>query len=73
MSAGGFDESVYREIPDWVTPDYSDDVVFDPFTGSGTTLIVAADTKRRTVGLDIDESYCELAKNRIMGEIDTLL
>ena len=30
MSAGGFDESVYREIPDWVTPDYSDDVVFDP-------------------------------------------
>ena len=52
---------------------YQDDVVFDPFTGSGTTLIVAANTKRRAVGLDIDESYCGLARDRIMGEIDTLL
>ena len=52
---------------------YQDDVVFDPFTGSGTTLIVAANTKRRAVGLDIDESYCGLARDRIMGEIDALL
>jgi site-specific DNA-methyltransferase (adenine-specific) len=51
---------------------YQDDVVFDPFTGSGTTLIVAANTKRKAVGLDIDKDYCELAKNRIISEVSTL-
>jgi site-specific DNA-methyltransferase (adenine-specific) len=51
---------------------YVDDVVFDPFTGSGTTLIVAQNTNRRGVGLEIDTNYCELAKNRILSETDTL-
>ena len=47
---------------------YQDDIVFDPFSGSGTTLIVAANTKRIAVGLDIDRNYCELAKNRIIND-----
>lgn len=47
---------------------YQNDVVFDPFAGSGTTLLVALDTKRRAVGLDIDLGYCELAKNRIVSK-----
>lgn len=51
---------------------YQDDIIFDPFSGSGTTLIVAANTKRRAVGLDIDENYCELAKTRIINEVGTL-
>lgn len=51
---------------------YQNDLVFDPFAGSGTTLVVAANTKRRAVGLDIDENYCELAKNRIISEVGLL-
>jgi site-specific DNA-methyltransferase (adenine-specific) len=49
------------------------DTVFDPFMGSGTTLIVAAQTNRIGVGLEIDENYCELAKNRVIKEVGQLL
>ena len=47
---------------------YQNDMVFDPFMGSGTTLLVANNHKRRGIGLDIDKDYCELAKNRILKE-----
>lgn len=52
---------------------YQNDLVFDPFAGSGTTLIVAENTHRQSVGVELDEKYCELAKNRILNEIGTLL
>lgn len=48
------------------------DVVFDPFCGSGTTLIVAQNTNRRGIGLEIDANYCEIAKNRILNETSLL-
>jgi len=52
---------------------FVNDVVFDPFSGSGTTLIAAANNNRIGVGLEIDPNYCELSKNRILNEIDTLI
>ena len=48
---------------------YVNDVVFDPFCGSGTTLIEALLNKRRAVGVEIDKDYCNLAKKRISAEI----
>lgn len=51
---------------------YQQDVVFDPFVGSGTTLIVAENCKRKGIGLEIDEDYCKLAKNRILKETSKL-
>ncbi len=48
------------------------DVVFDPFCGSGTTLIEAANRNRIGVGVEIDRHYCEIAKNRILNEMGTL-
>ena len=48
------------------------DVVFDPFCGSGTTLIEAANLNRIGVGVEIDKHYCEIAKNRILNETGTL-
>jgi site-specific DNA-methyltransferase (adenine-specific) len=48
---------------------YVDDLVFDPFCGSGTTLIEAGLNNRRGVGLELDEKYCELARQRIIKEI----
>ena len=45
------------------------DTVLDPFLGSGTTLIACALLKRRGIGVEIDENYCKLAKNRLLKEI----
>jgi len=51
---------------------FVDDLVFDPFAGSGTTLIAANNTNRYSVGLEIDLKYCELAKQRIINETEML-
>ncbi len=48
------------------------DVVFDPFAGSGTTLIMAQNTSRIGIGVELDKNYCELAKRRIVNETGTL-
>lgn len=44
---------------------FQDDVVLDPFVGSGTTCLAALKTKRRYIGYDNDKKYCELAEKRI--------
>lgn len=44
---------------------YVDDVVLDPFMGSGTTGIAAKENGRHYVGFDISPEYCKLAEERI--------
>ena len=47
---------------------FVDDMVFDPFMGSGTSLVVAQNLQRRSVGVDIDRDYCQLAQERLLKE-----
>jgi site-specific DNA-methyltransferase (adenine-specific) len=44
---------------------YQNDVVLDPFNGSGTTCVAAKMLKRNFVGYDINEEYCKLAEKRL--------
>jgi len=47
------------------------DVVLDPFLGSGTTSVVAKKLGRRFVGIDIDEQHCLMAEKRLaLAEMD---
>lgn len=44
---------------------YANDVVLDPFAGSGTTCIAAKRNSRNYVGYDISADYCRLAESRL--------
>ena len=41
------------------------DLVLDPFNGSGTTGVACAIKKRRYIGIELEEKYIKLAKKRI--------
>lgn len=43
------------------------DIVLDPFNGSGTTGVVALKQKRKYIGVDLNEEYVELASNRLQA------
>ena len=41
------------------------DVVLDPFLGSGTLLRVCQQTNRKGIGIDINKNYIDMARNRL--------
>jgi len=42
-----------------------DGIVLDPFCGAGTALLVAKEMKRRFIGIDIKQEYCEMCEKRL--------
>jgi site-specific DNA-methyltransferase (adenine-specific) len=46
---------------------YQDDLILDPFLGSGTTAVAAVEAGRHYVGFDTEEEYIALAEQRIAG------
>lgn len=49
-----------------------DDVILDPFMGSGTTGVSALLNKRKFIGIEIDESYYKIAKDRLKESSELL-
>ncbi len=49
---------------------YVDDVVLDPFMGSGTTAVAAVSNRRHYVGYELSPDYCDLANGRIAQAIE---
>jgi site-specific DNA-methyltransferase (adenine-specific) len=48
---------------------YEDDVVLDPFMGSGSTAVAAIRTNRHYVGFDNDKAYVDAARERARYEL----
>lgn len=46
------------------------DVILDPFCGSGSSGVAAIKNKRKFIGIDINEQYCEMSRNRIEAVLD---
>lgn len=44
---------------------YKNDVVLDPFTGSGTSLVAAETLDRQWIGIELSPDYCEISRKRV--------
>jgi len=49
---------------------YRNDVVLDPFTGSGTSVCAAEISGRRWIGIELSENYSKVAQERVQHFID---
>ena len=47
---------------------FKDDLILDPFIGSGTTAVASKLLKRKYVGYEINKNYIEIANNRLKME-----
>jgi len=43
------------------------DLIIDPFLGSGTTLLACQDLGRSCIGIEINPEYCDIVKKRCFG------
>lgn len=52
------------QLVEWFLTKYfeEDDIILDPFMGSGTTLVQGNELKMHTIGVDISEFNCRIAK-----------
>ena len=57
-----------EDLPMWFIKLFTqlDDIVLDPFIGSGTTAVAAKQLRRNHIGIDTNEEYCEQARKRIL-------
>ena len=61
-----FPISLARKVIELFT--HEGELVLDPFVGSGTTLVAAADTNRNAVGFDLKEEYVRLCGERLEAQ-----
>jgi site-specific DNA-methyltransferase (adenine-specific) len=49
---------------------YKDDIVLDPFNGSGTTCVASEILGRRWIGIELSENYADIARKRVQHFIN---
>jgi len=59
------------DLPSWFIKLFTkkvDDVVLDPFSGSGTAPVAAKILGRHFIGIDINQDFCDIARERLFME-----
>ncbi|MBF0302983.1 MAG: site-specific DNA-methyltransferase [Desulfamplus sp.] len=51
---------------------FKDDIILDPFMGSGTTGLAAVKNDRKFIGYEINQEYVEMSNKRIKAELSQL-
>ena len=61
-----------EELFKWCIKQFSkeNDLILDPFMGSGTTGVACANLNRNFIGIEISEKYCQIAEERIMRTLN---
>ena len=62
------------ELPFKAIDDFSknDSIIYEPFCGSGTTMVAAHQLNRKCYGMELSEKYCQVIINR-MRKLDPTL
>jgi DNA modification methylase len=63
------------ELPFKAIEDFSksDSIIYEPFTGSGTTIVAAHQLKRKCYAMELDPKYCQVIVDRMKKLDDTLI
>lgn len=70
--------ALIKKLVDTLVPSHKDNIVFDPFSGSGTTLVAAQELGFDYVGIEIESNYVpiitdRLEKSKMMKELNPTL
>jgi site-specific DNA-methyltransferase (adenine-specific) len=49
---------------------YRDDIVLDPFCGSGTSMAASEISGRKWIGIELSENYCKVSRERVQHFVD---
>jgi site-specific DNA-methyltransferase (adenine-specific) len=55
------------DLVSWLVLTYTnqDDLVLDPFSGSGTTALACMKSNRNFIAIEREEKYCEIGRRRL--------
>lgn len=61
------------ELYEWLIKTYTNenDIILDLTCGAGTTLVASKKLNRKCYGIELEEKYCEITKNRLI-ELDNV-